>query len=103
MNINVSSISRKFSTRQSGAAARLSVLHKLSSARGPVTLDFGRNELTPSFADEFVGRLAEALGEAAFRDRVRFVNLSESAKLLLRTVTTKRLRNASARAQRRSA
>jgi hypothetical protein len=103
MNINVSSISKRFSTRESGAAARLTVLHKLSSTRGAITLNFAGIEPTPSFADEFVGRLAEELGEANFRGRIRFENLAQSTRLLLQTVVTKRLRTATSRTGRKSA
>jgi hypothetical protein len=91
--IKVQSLAEKFATRESGAAARELVLQQLSQAGdAPVSLDFEGIEPTPSFADEFVGRLAEELGEECFRKRVRFVNLREPARTLLQNVVTKRLR-----------
>jgi hypothetical protein len=93
MNVRIDSISRKFATRENGAHARQAILLALSKAEGAVTLDFEGIEPTPSFADEFVGRLAEELGSNEFRARVRFINLEESTRLLLQTVITKRLRN----------
>jgi len=91
--IKVHSLSEKFATRESGAAARELVLRQLSLVDHPVTLDFEGIEPTPSFADEFVGRLAEELGEECFHKRVRFVNLKDPARLLLQNVVTKRLRS----------
>lgn len=45
-------------------------------------MDFAGVEPTRSFVDEFIGRLAEALGEECFLNRVRLVNLTESARML---------------------
>jgi len=92
MNISVASLSTKFATRQNGAMARERVLLEiLANAPGPITLDFQGIEPTPSFADEFVGRLAAELGATEFQARIRFANLDESATLLLRAVVAKRL------------
>lgn len=90
--MKVNRLSNKFSTREGGAAARELVLRQLSLDEGPVTLDFEDIEPTPSFADEFVGRLAEELGADCFHRRVRLVNLKQSARALLQNVVTKRLR-----------
>ena len=90
--IKVHTIASKFSTRESGAAARDLVMRQLGLTEDPVTLDFEGVEPTPSFADEFVGRLAEELGEECFHKRVRLVKMTGSARVLLQNVVTKRLR-----------
>ena len=94
MNVRVDAITQRFSTRESGAAARQAVLRALQGERGRLILDFEGVEPSPSFADEFVGRLAEELGERAFRMHVGFANLDEATQLLLQTVVARRLRRA---------
>ena len=90
-NFAVATAFRSVATRESGALARKAVLQALEE-HPVVTLDFTGAHPTPSFADELVGRLAEALGEAAFRQRVRFVGYGPAERLLLNQVVLRRLR-----------
>jgi hypothetical protein len=77
-------------TRESGAKARDAVLQALAS-HAVVTLDFEGAHPTPSFADELVGRLAESLGDHAFRTRVRIVGVGAAERPLLEQVISRRL------------
>jgi hypothetical protein len=86
-------VSREFqslATRESGARAREAVLEALESHES-VTLDFTGAHPTPSFADELVGRLASALGEACFRTKVRIVGADDAERTLLNQVVMRRL------------
>jgi hypothetical protein len=81
-------------TRESGALARERVLRVLAN-HAQVVLDFSNASfVTPSFADELVGRLAEALGEAEFRRRVELTNVDQQIRPLIRQVLVGRLRGA---------
>jgi hypothetical protein len=42
-----------------------------------------------------IGRLAEKLGEGAFRKRIELINVDDAVRPLLRQVLTRRLRSAS--------
>ncbi len=79
-------------TRESGAAARAAVVKQLR-AFDVVVVDFANAQPTPSFADEFLGRLAESLGRAEFKARVQVVNVSEGTRPLLRQVLLRRLKS----------
>ncbi|MBV6804047.1 STAS-like domain-containing protein [Xanthomonas campestris pv. lawsoniae] len=46
--------------------------------------------LTPSFADEFLGVLLVEIGEAAFRRRIKIVNVSATSRPLLQQVLSRR-------------
>lgn len=91
--VRVDSITHKFSTRESGASARAALTQRLREGSDAITLDFIGVEPSPSFADEFIGRLAEEMGAREFRGRLHFANLTEPVQFLLRTVVNKRLRS----------
>lgn len=81
---------KSLATRESGAKARETVLEALGDHES-VTLDFTGAHPTPSFADELVGRLASALGESCFRQKVRIVGAGEAERTLLNQVVSRRL------------
>lgn len=77
-------------TRETGVRARSKAQDALRTS-STLILDFTACNLSPSFADEFVGRLAQSLGAQNFRARVQFVGLGPTEKQLLRHVVTMRL------------
>jgi len=76
-------------TRPNGESARKKLSAELTKV-DRVVVDMTDIVLTPSFADEFLGVLLVELGEETFRQRVDIVNLSNTARLLLRTVLGRR-------------
>lgn len=83
--VKVTDLASDFSTRPVGAQARERLLEALHDHE-MVEVDFLGKSLTPSFADECVGRLAAVLGLNEFKKRVKIVNLSESTRPLVRHV-----------------
>lgn len=68
-------------TRAPAATLRRKIMAILPDYDGPLILDFdGVETATSSFLDELLGRLAEHLGERAFGEKIKLVNIS---KLLL--------------------
>ena len=84
---------KSLATRESGEAARELVLKKLHEI-SVLVLDFSGAHLTPSFADEFVGRLAETLGAARFRSCIRLQGADDETRPLLSQVVSRRLHRA---------
>ncbi|MBN4979714.1 STAS-like domain-containing protein [Stenotrophomonas maltophilia] len=76
-------------TRPSGMAARR-LLRSALHPPHPVTVDLEGVVLTPSFADEFLGVLLIELGEPAFRQAVRIVNVEGASKSLLQQILARR-------------
>ncbi|MFZ1180727.1 MAG: STAS-like domain-containing protein [Herbaspirillum sp.] len=84
-NVKVTDIAPDLSTRPVGIRARerlINVLHDYEA----VEIDFLDKSLTPSFADECIGRFAAQIGFDEFKKRVRLVNLSEASKPLIKHV-----------------
>ncbi len=78
-------------TRFLGEEARRQIADALLSAP-PVFLDFsGVNGVSHSFADEAIGVIAGEAGLDALRTNVRFLNLNEEIKAVLRFVVAERL------------
>jgi len=73
------------SSRPAGQEALVAVSQVLSESE-LVEIDFGGVSLTPSFADEFVGGIAEQLGIDDFFKRVRLSNLADDSVPLVRHV-----------------
>ncbi|OOF10760.1 hypothetical protein BZG82_06755 [Salinivibrio sp. PR5] len=77
-------------TRKTGQQAREQLLSQLDS-NSVVTLDFESSSVSPSFADEFVGLLAQELGLKEFRSRIKMINVSDSSQTIIKHVLRKRL------------
>lgn len=87
--INVNEIAIELSTRPVGAKARESILNFLKSY-DEVEIDFHNSSLTPSFADECIGRLAATIGLDEFKKRIKLKNVEESTKPLVKHVVLRR-------------
>ena len=87
----VTDIAPELTTRPVGALARSRLIQALGDF-GSVEIDFLNKSLTPSFADECVGRLAEHMGLQQFKSCVKLVNVSETSKALIRHVVAARCR-----------
>lgn len=86
---------RLLGSRSMGARVRQQALTKLQ-AQGRLTLDWeGVRAVSHSFADEFVGKLAEEIGVEQFRSRVQNRNMSPSIRPILVYVVAARLRSLS--------
>lgn len=81
---------QSLATRESGAQALALVIGLLDQNK-QVDLDLDKVSMTPSFADEFVGKLAAQLGAIEFRTRLVLRNASPAMKLLIVQVVSKRL------------
>jgi hypothetical protein len=83
--VNVTDIAPELSTRPVGVQARERLLHLLHDFDS-VEVDFMHRTLTPSFADECIGRLAASIGLSEFKRRIKLTNLTESTKPLVKHV-----------------
>jgi hypothetical protein len=83
--INVRNASLEISSRLGGECARRHLLSKLMEFDN-LEIDFDFESLTPSFADERLGRLAAEIGLDAFKRRVKLLHLEESSKPLVKHV-----------------
>lgn len=83
--VNVTDIAAELTTRPTGALARERLLRTLLDAEA-IEVDFSNKTITPSFADECIGKLAASIGLAEFKRRVKLLNLSEATKPLIRHV-----------------
>ena len=72
-------------SRQGGKELRIKAQNLLRAEPGmSLVIDWGEvTVIASSFADEFIGKLAALLGEAEFRHRIRFRNLSDVVKQLI--------------------
>jgi hypothetical protein len=84
-SIDILDLASELTTRPVGAKAR-DRLVSLLAEHETIEIDFHNKTLTPSFADECIGRLAARLGLSDFRERVKLVNLSSSSRPLVRHV-----------------
>jgi len=72
--------------------AQLVELHETLAPGERLTIDFaGVSAMTPSFADECFGKLAERLGANVFRSSVRLVGADEVVRVLVNSVLARRL------------
>ena len=82
----------RLSTRPEGILARDYVLERLREC-DKLEIDFSDVVMTPSFADEFIGKLSTRLGSAEFTRRVRLINTTPRLESLLRFVVAHQTRN----------
>ena len=92
----VSSETATLATRVGGSELRARLLGLLDDT-DHVTVDLDEMAITPSFADEFLGGTLELLGRDEFKRRVSIVNLSESAKPLVRHILNQRAKESELR------
>ena len=82
----------KLATRPEGIVARNFLMERLREFQ-IVEIDFSGVVMTPSFADEFIGRLAPILGKEEFERRVILSNVPNQLIPLLELVVTRQLGN----------
>ena len=82
----------RLSTRPEGIVAREFLIERLHDS-DEVEVDFLGAVMTPSFAEEFIGKLATRLGHSEFARRVRLINASAQLASLLRFVIAHQKRN----------
>lgn len=87
--IDVNEIATELSSRPVGAQARNALIHVLNNY-DEIEIDFHERTLTPSFADECIGRLAAEIGLSEFKRRVKLLNVDSSSKPLVKHVVLKR-------------
>lgn len=78
------------STREFGAEVRQCILEKLELGENLV-LDFGKQNVSPSFADECIGLIVQDLGFERVKKNIKLINLSDSAKSIIKHVISKRV------------
>lgn len=87
-----------FLTRDQGEAlcSRLVTAHDNLGQDDLLVIDFeGVTAMTPSFADECLGKLAERVGSSRFRSTVRLIGASEPVRILVNSILSRRLEVAS--------
>lgn len=87
--INIFDLAIELSTRPVGAKARDRLLELLMDYE-QIEIDFHQKALTPSFADECIGRLAATIGLGNFKKRIKLSNIEENTKPLVKHVVLKR-------------
>ena len=79
-------------SRPPATGLRRKILTLLSEMSDPLILDFeGIQSASSSFLDELLGRLAQELGIAAFRSRIRIVNVPDRIRGMAQVVIRQRL------------
>jgi hypothetical protein len=89
--IKVSELFDTLSSRVTGAEARQILLEEINQELGKVVIDFNFQNVSPSFADEFIGIVANMLGREVFKSKIGMVNVSNSSKLIIKHVISRRL------------
>lgn len=79
----------KLATRPNGVEARLYLLQSLEQY-DKLEVDFAGADPSPSFADECIGILCRNIGWDEFRKRIQMLNLSDSARSLMKHVISRR-------------
>ena len=79
----------KLAGREAGARARAYILVTLKTCP-VVSINLRGTKLTPSFADECLGRLLDELGVEEFRQRIKVVEVPPLAAPLLHHVLSRR-------------
>ncbi len=87
--VTVNDIASEQSTRPVGAQAREHLLLALETFEA-IEIDFLDKPLTPSFADECIGRLAASIGLSEFKKRVKLKHVNESTRPLIKHVVLTR-------------
>lgn len=91
--IKISEEFEVLSSRQAGALARARFLSLLKPSENLLVVDFECNNVSPSFADESIGLVAQQLGINEFKERVKIINASVQTKAILKHVITNRVAN----------
>ncbi len=89
LEIKISDLADRFSTRESGAEARAKLLEMMDHAVC-ISLDMQDARLTPSFADECFGLLARAVGLQRIREALKMKNLNVLSKPIINHVVARR-------------
>lgn len=72
--------------------ARLAELHEQLPPGGLLEIDLaGVGTMTPSFADECFGKLAERVGQQSFRSSISLKGADETIRVLINSVLARRL------------
>ena len=80
-------------TREVGETARLKVL-ELLQAGNDVEVDFKQSaKITPSFADEFVGKLVAEIGLEKFNLSVHLTNVNPEVESMIQVAILRRLKS----------
>lgn len=87
--VAVDEIASEQSTRPGGVKARERLLHALENFE-LIEIDLLDRQLTPSFADECIGRLAAELGLEEFKKRVKLKHVNDSTRPLIKHVILNR-------------
>lgn len=77
-------------TRPNGQALFEQLNSALSHDSSTVIIDFADLSPTPSFVDQSIGSLVKTLGFESFKIRVKFLNVSEEVKPLIKHVVLTR-------------
>lgn len=88
-NIHIRELASELNTRPSGVSARDKLLGLLERYN-EIEIDVGFVNLTPSFADECVGRLAAVIGLSEFKKRIRLLHVGDSDRPLIRHLVLRR-------------
>ncbi len=81
-----------FKTRHEGSDVRSQIEKVLAKTDDMVAIDFsGVAVMTPSFADECFGKLAQELGIDEFKKRIRLRGADETIRVLMNFVLSERL------------
>jgi len=79
----------RLATREAGKRGRQFILDALKTCDA-VQIDMTGMSVSPSFADEFLGKLAAELGLEEFANRVHLINVPEGASDLITHVIYRR-------------
>ena len=92
MTFKLAEHGRSFLTRDQAALLRRDLETHLRSGRD-ITVDLMKvTTITPSFADELLGRLLLVLGPTEFRKRITLVSESSETRRLLNKVLSHRMK-----------
>jgi len=91
MTVNLETL-QNMGTREVGERARQQVLQLISSGE-TVQIDFRKSaRVTPSFVDEFIGKLVAEIGQEKFQSCVKIINISPDVESLIQVAIARRLR-----------
>ncbi len=80
-------------SRSEGANARDLILDVIKK-HGVVLVDINNEKLTPSFADECFGVIAESFGLENFKKKVKLINVTPNVSTLVKHVVIRRVQTA---------
>jgi hypothetical protein len=88
----IASECRHTAGRETAAPFRRKIESLIADAEEPIVLNFdGVTSSSSSFLDELLGRLAEKLGEEAFRHKIQIVNMTDRIRRMADVVIGQRL------------